>query len=122
VHTTRTTTRSNALMKPLVTALLLAATLPVAAQPQGANQPPSPDMFMQMKDANQDGKVTLEEFQAPTSEQLKAMEQQFIYMDKNSDGALTADEVETVMQEMQQRMQQRMQQMQQRPGGNPHQR
>ena len=105
-------------MKPLVTALLLAAALPVAAQPQGANQPPSPEMFMQMKDANQDGKVTLEEFQTPTSEQLKAMEQQFIFMDKNSDGALTADEVEAVMQEMQQRMQQ----MQQRQGGNPHQR
>lgn len=102
-------------MKPLVTALLLAAALPVAAQPQGANQPPSPEMFMQMKDANQDGKVTLEEFQTPTSEQLKAMEQQFIYMDKNSDGTVTADEVDVVIKELQQRMQQRQ-------GGNPHQR
>ena len=74
-----------------------------------------------MKDANKDGKVTLEEFQAPTEAELQAMEQQFKYMDKNGDGALTTDELEIFMQEMQQRMQQ-MQQMQQQGGGNPYQR
>lgn len=109
-------------MKSLLTGLLLAVALPVAAQ-QGANQPPNPEMFMQMKDTNKDGKVTLEEFQAPTEQQLQAMEQQFKYMDKNGDGVLTADELEIFMQEMQQRMQQMQQMQMQQQGGNmPYQR
>lgn len=109
-------------MKPLFSALLLAVAMPVAAQ-QGAGQAPSPEVFMQMKDTDKDGKVTMEEFKAPTPEQVQAMEQQFAYMDKNGDGVITADEVEAFMQEMQQRMQQMQQQMMQRQqGGNPYQR
>ena len=100
-------------MKSALPALLLAAALPVAAQPQGANQPSPSQMFMQQMDENQDGKVTLEEF-------LKPHQEQFAYMDKNGDGAITADEADAFIQEMKQRMQQ-MQQRQQ-GGGAPAQR
>lgn len=93
-------------MKPIVTALLLCAALPVMAQQPGANAPSPTQMFMQQMDANQDGQITLEEFQRPTNEQFK-------YMDQDGNGAVTAEEAEAFHQQMQQRMQQRMQQMQQ---------
>jgi len=109
-------------MKAMIPALLLAVALPVAAQPQGQMAQQSPaQMFMQQKDADQDGKVTMEEFQQPTAEQLKSMEEQFKYMDKNGDGGVTMDELEAFHQEMQQRMQQmqqqQMQQQQMQRGG-----
>ena len=97
-------------MKPVIPALLLAAAFPVAAQQPGSDMPSPSQMFMQQMDANQDGAVTLEEFQQPTNEQFK-------YMDKNGDGRVTADEAEAFHAEMQQRMQQQMQQMQQQGGG-----
>ena len=94
-------------MKTLFPALLLAVSLPVAAQQPGGAMGGSPSqMFMQQMDANQDGSVSLEEFQKPTNEQFK-------YIDKNGDGNLTADEVETFHQEIQQRMQQMQQQQMQ---------
>jgi prolyl-tRNA synthetase len=109
------TTKEKALMKTLFPALLLAVSLPVVAQQPGGAMGGSPSqMFMQQMDANQDGSVSLEEFQKPTNEQFK-------YIDKNGDGNLTADEVETFHQEIQQRMQQmqqmQQQQMQQQQGG-----
>ena len=91
-------------MKSIITAVLLVAAAPLAAQTQGGNMPSPSDMFMQQMDTDQDGKVSLEEFQRPTNEQFK-------YMDKNGDGAVTGDEVAAFHQEMQQRMQ--MQQGQQ---------
>jgi Skp family chaperone for outer membrane proteins len=104
-------------MKSMIPALLLAMALPVAAQPQGQMAQQSPtQMFMEQKDANKDGKVTLDEFQKPTAEQLKGMEEQFKYMDKNGDGGVTTDELEAFHQEMQQRMQQMQQQQMQRGG------
>ena len=96
-------------MRPVITALLVAAALPVFAQQQGGDMPSPSQMFMQQMDANQDGAVTLEEFQKPTNEQFK-------YMDKNGDGRVTGDEAEAFHQEMQQRMQQ----MQQQQGGGQH--
>lgn len=96
-------------MKPYIMAVLVAAALPVAAQQPGGEQASPSQMFMQQMDANQDGTVSLEEFQKPTNEQFK-------YMDKNGDGGVTSDEVDAFHQEMQQRMQQ-MQQMQQQGGG-----
>jgi len=91
-------------MKPIITTLLPVAAAPLVAQPQGGNAPSPSEMFIQRMDTDHDGKVTLEEFQRPTNEQFK-------YMDKNGDGAVTADEADAFHQEMQQRMQ--MQQGQQ---------
>ncbi len=87
---------------------LLTLSMPLAAQqPRQMQQPqqrPDPArMFMQGADLNQDGRVTLEEF-------LKPGEEQFKRMDRNHDGAITADEAEQFSREMQQRMQQMRQQ------------
>ena len=109
-------------MKYFLPALLLAAALPVAAQPQGQMpQGSQAQMFMEQKDADKNGQVSLEEFQQPTADQLKAMEEQFKYMDKDGDGGVTMEELEVFQQEMQQRMmqmqQQQMQQQQMQRGG-----
>lgn len=93
-------------MKPIVTALLLSAAFPLMAQQQGANTPSPSEMFMQQMDANKDGQITLEEFQRPTNEQFK-------FMDKDGNGAVTAEEADAFHQQMQQRMQQ----MQMQRGG-----
>jgi len=108
------------MMKYFLTALVLAAALPVAAQPQGQGQMPQgsqAQMFMEQKDADKNGQVSLEEFQQPTADQLKAMEEQFNYMDKDGDGGVTMEELETFQQEMQQRMMQMQQQQQMQRGG-----
>ena len=98
-------------MKKLVPALLMATALPVAAQPQqGANAPSPTEMFMQQLDADKNGAVSEEEF-------LKPNREQFGYMDKNSDGSVTQDEIEAFHKEMQQRMQQMQMQQQQQQGG-----
>ncbi|MBU0499433.1 MAG: EF-hand domain-containing protein [Gammaproteobacteria bacterium] len=89
-----------------LTALFCFAGTALADQPQ-PQQPPSPGQaFLMQFDSNKDQQVSLEEFLAPPQEQFK-------YMDKNSDGAVTTDEVETFANEMRQRMMQKMQQMQQ---------
>lgn len=94
------------MMKRLVSVtLLLAATGAFAQPPQ---QPPQGmdlgALFLKQYDADNDGSVTLEEFQAP-------MEQQFKMIDTNKDGRISSDEASAFASMMQQHMQQRMKQM-----------
>ena len=94
-------------MKILITAALLAVAAPLAAQTAGGKAQNPSDAFMGRFDANQDGKVTLEEFKTP---QIKMLEQQFTFMDKNTDGSVDNVEIDAFAKEMQQRMEQMRQQ------------
>jgi len=78
-------------MKKFVPVLLLAIAAPALAQ---QSHDPVAD-FMGRFDTNKDGKVTLEEFEAPQQEAIK---QQFRYMDKNGDGNLDDDELQALGQ------------------------
>lgn len=103
-------------MKFYSAVMLLAVSMPLAAQEpgdqgQGQGQDPS-QIFMQRFDANQDGSVSLDEFKAP---QIKAIEQQFTFMDKGNDGNVDRGELDQFAQEMRKRMEQMRQQGGQAP-------
>jgi len=93
----------------LLFVVLLAISMPLAAQtPGGPPQGQDPgEVFMQRFDANKDNVVSLDEFKAP---QIKMLEQQFTFMDKNKDGNIDRDEVDQFAQEMRNRMEQMRQQ------------
>ena len=80
---------------PLLVAILLMTT---NAMPQG--MPDMGAMFLRQFDANNDGKVTRDEF-------IKPSEAQFERMDSNHDGAVDAAELDAMKAQMMQRMQQR---------------
>lgn len=85
------------------TAVLLAVSMPLAAQgPEGQGQDPS-QVFMQQFDANKDDVVSMDEFKAP---QIKSLEQQFNFMDKNKDGNVDRAELDQFAQDMRKRMEQ----------------
>jgi hypothetical protein len=83
--------------------VLIAVAAPALAQQQGgAPQSPS-EGFLQNFDANNDDRVSLQEFKAP---QVQSLEEQFRYMDKNQDGSLDTGEIDAFHEEMRQRMEQ----------------
>lgn len=94
-------------MKKLAVLALLSFTTPLLAQPEGGTSQNPADGFMMQFDSNKDDRVTLQEFKDP---QLRAIEQQFGYMDKNQDGKIDRSEIEAFGKEMQERMQQMRQQ------------
>ncbi|MCB1736431.1 MAG: EF-hand domain-containing protein [Gammaproteobacteria bacterium] len=79
-------------------AILLLSTTALAQPSQG--MPDIGAMFLRQFDADNDGKVTRDEF-------IKPSEAQFERMDSNHDGAVDASELEALKVEMMQRMQQR---------------
>lgn len=86
--------------KTLSIALLGLSTILVAEQ---HSMPSMSQMFMRQFDADQDGKVTLAEFQTPSSMQFKQM-------DRDSNGHVSVDEIDAMAAEMQKRMQEMQQQ------------
>lgn len=96
-------------MKGMTIATLLILAAPLCAQTGGQPQNPAQG-FMMRFDQDKSGSVTLEEFKGP---QIQSIEQQFSYMDKNGDGVVDENEINTFFEEMRQRMQQ----MQQQQGG-----
>ncbi|MCP5305471.1 MAG: EF-hand domain-containing protein [Chromatiaceae bacterium] len=96
-------------MNKIMFAFVLASASAMAQQPQMPQMPQMPnldELFMKQFDANQDGKVSKDEFLKPTVEQ-------FDHMDSNHDGALDAAEVKAFNDEMQKRVQELQRQMQQ---------
>ena len=90
-------------MRRFAAAALLTLAAPLLAQ-QSAGSPHTPAQgFMMQFDADKDGQVTLEEFKEP---QIRALEQQFGYIDKDKSGGIDSTEMDTFAKEMQQRMQQ----------------
>jgi hypothetical protein len=90
----------NADMKFLIPAVALLLAAPVIAMPPQGD--PS-KMFLKTFDANNDGRVSKDEFVKP---QIQQIEKQFDYMDKNKDGVVDKQEAEAFAQEMQKKMQQ----------------
>ncbi len=99
-------------MKYLIPAVACFIAAPLYAQPPQGN--PS-QMFLQTFDANNDSRVSKDEFVKP---QVQQIEKQFDYMDKNHDGVIDQSEADAFAKEMQQKMQQMRQQHQgNRSGG-----
>ena len=88
-------------MKYLISALALVMVGPLFAQSQ--QMEPS-QVFLKTFDANNDGKVSRDEYVQPQVQQIGS---QFDYMDKNGDGSVDAGEAAAFAEEMRQRMQQR---------------
>ncbi len=91
-------------------ALALAFALPAVAQ-QGHQTPP--EMFIQKLDTSGDGRVSMDEYLAPTR---KA----FGRMDRNGDGYIDRAEAQASYDEMQKRMQEMRKRYQQQGGGQYH--
>jgi Ca2+-binding EF-hand superfamily protein len=94
----------------LLPVVLIAFSAPALAQQYGGQQQDPAQAFLQNFDADNDGKVSLQEFKAP---QVQSIEEQFRYMDQNQDGALDSAEIAAFHDEMRQRMEQ----MRQHHGG-----
>ena len=76
----------------LLTLLLAATTLAETPQPVAAG-----DAFMHHYDSNKDGKISLEEFQAPAA-------RQFEEMDENADGSISAEEATAFVEKLRSEM------------------
>ncbi len=67
-----------------------------------AEETPKPvsagDAFMHHYDSDKDGKISLEEFQAPAARQFEAM-------DTNADGSISADEATAFVEKLRREMQ-----------------
>jgi hypothetical protein len=85
--------------------LLLVMLMPLSVF---AQNPPADmgQVFIEQRDVDKDGKVTLDEFRQPADNKFKMM-------DRNNDGAVTADEARNFARMMLQRMQQMQRMMQQ---------
>jgi hypothetical protein len=113
----------QSMKKYLLPALAISVLLPLGVQaqpPQGPGAGPGAgdpgNAFLDQLDGNKDGAVSKDEFMNPQVQAFtQQLEQQFKYMDKNSDGKVDAAEAATFIKEMQQRMEQ----MQQQQGGAP---
>ncbi len=81
----------------IISALAVLLAAPALAQ----NQDPA-QVFLKTFDANNDGKVSRDEYVQP---QMQNIKKQFDYMDKNKDGQVDSGEASAFAQEMQQRMQ-----------------
>ena len=88
-------------MKYLISALALVLAGPVFAQDKPQMDPSQ--VFLKTFDANNDGKVSRDEFVKP---QVQQIEKQFSYMDKNGDGQVDSGEMAAYAAEMRKRMQQ----------------
>jgi Ca2+-binding EF-hand superfamily protein len=88
-------------MKYLMPALALLLAGPVLAQSQQQMDPSQ--VFLKTFDANNDGKVSRDEYVKP---QVQQIDKQFSYMDKNGDGSVDGGEAAAFAEEMRQRMQQ----------------
>lgn len=86
-------------MRYLIPAIALLMAAPVFAQ--GTPADPS-QVFLKTFDADQDGKVSRDEYVKP---QVQQIEKQFDYMDKNKDGSVDAGEAAAFAEEMRERMQ-----------------
>jgi len=96
-------------MRHTLVFLSLAAVLPglSQAQEQGQAQQDPAQAFIQRFDQDKDGKVSRDEFLKPAAEQFK-------YMDRNGDGAISMEESQTMAEELKKRMEQ----MHQQQGGS----
>lgn len=90
---------------------LLLPCLAMAQSPAGnqSQMPDFPKMFFQQFDKNNDGRVSKQEFLAPTAQQFDAM-------DNNGDGIVSNAEITAFSKMMVQRMMQMQKQMQQKAG------
>jgi Ca2+-binding EF-hand superfamily protein len=91
-------------MKYLISVLAIALAAPVLAQSQQQMDPSQ--VFLKTFDANNDGKVSRDEYVKP---QVQQIEKQFGYMDKNGDGSVDGGEAAAFAEEMRNRMQQQQQ-------------
>jgi Ca2+-binding EF-hand superfamily protein len=76
----------------LLTLLLAGNTLAESPKPAAAG-----DAFMHHYDSDKDGKISLEEFQAPAA-------RQFQEMDANADGSISADEATAFVEKLRSEM------------------
>ncbi|MEJ2309831.1 MAG: hypothetical protein P8Z78_11005 [Gammaproteobacteria bacterium] len=82
-------------MKPLIP-LFLTLLCPLLATAD-ESRPGAGDAFLHHYDSDRDGKVSLAEFQAPA-------EKQFMLMDTDGDGSITAEEAAAFVQRMRDEM------------------
>jgi len=86
-------------MKFLISALALVLAAPVMAQSQQQMDPSQ--VFLKTFDANNDGKVSRDEYVKP---HVQRIESQFGHMDKNGDGQVDGGEAAAFAEEMRKQM------------------